>query len=177
MTPRAAQETAPSGLTGTSGRYNRPLCPVIAPHGRRCWASTSGVPSPASPLSNHLRLPAAARRGRAGRARARADHLLVPQARRRPGCIRAEHRGGRAAAVHDRRRARRAAVPGRLRAGSTRCSTARSDAKKLREENEALRQQAIQNQFAANENDKLKACSRSATGRASRATTRASPPR
>jgi rod shape-determining protein MreC len=35
--------------------------------------------------------------------------------------------------------------------------TARSDAKRLREENEALRQQAIQNQFAANENDKLKA--------------------
>ena len=35
--------------------------------------------------------------------------------------------------------------------------TARSDAKKLREENAALRQQAIQNQFAANENDKLKA--------------------
>ena len=25
-------------------------CPVNAPHGRRCWASTSGVPSPASPL-------------------------------------------------------------------------------------------------------------------------------
>ena len=35
--------------------------------------------------------------------------------------------------------------------------TARSDAKKLREENAALRQQAVQNQFAANENDKLKA--------------------
>lgn len=35
--------------------------------------------------------------------------------------------------------------------------TARSDAKRLREENEALRQQAIQNQFAANENDRLKA--------------------
>ena len=35
--------------------------------------------------------------------------------------------------------------------------TARSDAKKLREENAMLRQQAIQNQFAANENDKLKA--------------------
>lgn len=35
--------------------------------------------------------------------------------------------------------------------------TARSDAKKLREENAVLRQQAIQNQFAANENDKLKA--------------------
>ena len=35
--------------------------------------------------------------------------------------------------------------------------TARSDAKRLREENDALRQQAIQNQFAANENDKLKA--------------------
>jgi rod shape-determining protein MreC len=35
--------------------------------------------------------------------------------------------------------------------------TARSDAKKLRAENAALRQQAIQNQFAANENDKLKA--------------------
>jgi rod shape-determining protein MreC len=35
--------------------------------------------------------------------------------------------------------------------------TARSDAKRLREQNEALRQQAIQNQFAANENDKLKA--------------------
>jgi len=35
--------------------------------------------------------------------------------------------------------------------------TARSDAKRLRRENEALRQQAIQNQFAANENDKLKA--------------------
>lgn len=35
--------------------------------------------------------------------------------------------------------------------------TARSDAKRLHEENEALRQQAIQNQFAANENDKLKA--------------------
>jgi rod shape-determining protein MreC len=35
--------------------------------------------------------------------------------------------------------------------------TARSDAKKLRQENAMLRQQAIQNQFAANENDKLKA--------------------
>ena len=35
--------------------------------------------------------------------------------------------------------------------------TARDDAKRLRAENEALRQQAIQNQFAANENDKLKA--------------------
>ena len=35
--------------------------------------------------------------------------------------------------------------------------TARSDAKKLREENAVLRQQAIQNQFAANENDTLKA--------------------
>ena len=35
--------------------------------------------------------------------------------------------------------------------------TARSDAKKLRAENAALRQQAVQNQFAANENDKLKA--------------------
>jgi rod shape-determining protein MreC len=35
--------------------------------------------------------------------------------------------------------------------------TARSDAKKLREENAVLRQQAIQNQFAANENTKLKA--------------------
>jgi rod shape-determining protein MreC len=35
--------------------------------------------------------------------------------------------------------------------------TARSDAKKLRAENAVLRQQAIQNQFAANENDKLKA--------------------
>ena len=34
--------------------------------------------------------------------------------------------------------------------------TARDDAKRLREENEALRQQAIQNQFAANENSKLK---------------------
>ena len=34
---------------------------------------------------------------------------------------------------------------------------ARSDAKKLREENEPLRQQVIQNQFAANENEKLKA--------------------
>lgn len=34
--------------------------------------------------------------------------------------------------------------------------TARHDAKRLREENEALRQQAIQNQFAANENSKLK---------------------
>ena len=34
---------------GHRGRYNRPLCPVIAPHARRCWASTSGVPSPASP--------------------------------------------------------------------------------------------------------------------------------
>ncbi len=35
--------------------------------------------------------------------------------------------------------------------------TARADANRLREENAALRQQAIQNQFAANENDKLKA--------------------
>jgi rod shape-determining protein MreC len=35
--------------------------------------------------------------------------------------------------------------------------SARSDAKKLREENAVLRQQAIQNQFAANENDTLKA--------------------
>jgi rod shape-determining protein MreC len=35
--------------------------------------------------------------------------------------------------------------------------TARSDAKKLRAENEKLRQLAIQNQFAADENDKLKA--------------------
>jgi rod shape-determining protein MreC len=35
--------------------------------------------------------------------------------------------------------------------------TARSDAKRLRDQNEALRQQVIQNQFAANENDKLKA--------------------
>jgi len=35
--------------------------------------------------------------------------------------------------------------------------TARSDAKRLRAENAALRQQVIQNQFAANENDKLKA--------------------
>lgn len=35
--------------------------------------------------------------------------------------------------------------------------TARSDARRLREENEALRQQAIQSQFAANENGKLKA--------------------
>ncbi len=34
--------------------------------------------------------------------------------------------------------------------------TARSDAKRLREENATLRQQAIQNQFASNENDKLK---------------------
>jgi rod shape-determining protein MreC len=34
--------------------------------------------------------------------------------------------------------------------------TARSDAKKLREENAVLRQQAIQNQFAANENATLK---------------------
>lgn len=34
--------------------------------------------------------------------------------------------------------------------------TARSDAKRLRAQNEALRQQAIQNQFAANENAKLK---------------------
>lgn len=34
--------------------------------------------------------------------------------------------------------------------------TARDDAKRLRGENEALRQQAIQNQFAANENSKLK---------------------
>ena len=34
---------------------------------------------------------------------------------------------------------------------------ARSDAKRLKAENQALRQQAIQNQFAANENDKLKA--------------------
>jgi rod shape-determining protein MreC len=35
--------------------------------------------------------------------------------------------------------------------------TARSDAKRLRDQNEALRQQLIQNQFAANENGKLKA--------------------
>ena len=35
--------------------------------------------------------------------------------------------------------------------------TARSDAKRLREENAVLRQQAIRNQFAANENGKLKA--------------------
>jgi len=35
--------------------------------------------------------------------------------------------------------------------------TARSDAKKLREENALLRQQVIQNQSAVNENDKLKA--------------------
>ena len=35
--------------------------------------------------------------------------------------------------------------------------TARSDANRLRQENEALQQQAIQNQFAANENDRLKA--------------------
>ncbi len=35
--------------------------------------------------------------------------------------------------------------------------TARSDAKRLREETEALRQQVIQNQFAANENARLKA--------------------
>ncbi len=35
--------------------------------------------------------------------------------------------------------------------------SARSDAKRLREENAVLRQQAIQNQFAANENAKLKA--------------------
>ena len=34
--------------------------------------------------------------------------------------------------------------------------TARSDAKQLRAENEALRQREIQNQFAADENDKLK---------------------
>ena len=53
--------------------------------------------------------------------------------------------------------------------------TARSDAKRLRAENEALRQ-AIQNQFAANENAKLKACSRSVTARGSRTTTTASLP-
>ncbi len=35
--------------------------------------------------------------------------------------------------------------------------TARSDAKRLRAENATLRQQVIQNQFAANENDRLKA--------------------
>ena len=68
-------------------------------------------------LSNDLRLPAAARGRGSRRARARADHLLVPQAGRRADRIGAEHRRGRAEAVHDRRRARRAAVPRRLRVG------------------------------------------------------------
>ena len=38
--------------------------------------------------------------------------------------------------------------------------TARSDAKRLKAENEALRQQVIQNQFAANENDEAQGAAR-----------------
>ena len=103
------------------------------------------------------------------------DHVLLPQARRGPARV-----GRRAPQPRVLRpfkvAGERVAQPFRDVYGwADSLLTARSDAKQLREENEALRQQAIQNQFAANENDKLKALLAFRDGPRSRTTTTGSP--